>query len=349
MDKLEFKEYTEKVWGISCKQIRSDWAAQRIRALTLWALLSDALRPKHAKNKRACTRNLIREFQYPRLGPGMMWSRMREIVESRGSQVILGAPVKKVRWEPGRVLAVQAGSDLYTGKFFLSSMPIRDLILSLDPKPPRRVLKAADDFHYRDFMTVVLVLRGSDLLPDNWIYVHDPQVKVARIQIYNNWSADMVPDPDTTCLGLEYFCSQGDQLWNRSDEELIAQARAEVSHIGLADPAKFIDGTVLRVCKAYPVYDGSYKSGIAAIREFLETVPNLQLIGRNGMHRYNNQDHSMLTGILAARNILGAHYDLWQINTDSEYHEECNVPTKEQIAAMESSQPLVPELIGTRK
>jgi protoporphyrinogen oxidase len=344
-----FKRYTEKVWGIPCNQIRADWASQRIKGLTLSRVISDAFRLKRGASNKACIKSLIREFQYPRLGPGMLWSRMRDMVEARGSQVVLRCPVKKIFWESGRALAIQAGEHTYKGEYFLSSMPIRELIHSLEPKPPQDVLTAADDFHYRDFMTVILILRGRDLFPDNWIYVHDPEVKLGRIQNYNNWSSDMSPDPNTTCLGLEYFCSEGDDLWNRSNEELISQAAAEISQIGLAKADSVIDGLVVRVRKAYPVYDATYKRGINAVRSFLNEMPNLQLMGRNGMHHYNNQDHSMLTGMLAARNILGANYNLWEVNSDIEYHEQSRMLTAEQIEALESSQPLVPRTILAEK
>jgi protoporphyrinogen oxidase len=225
-------------------------------------------------------------------------------------------------------------------------MPVRELIEVLDPAPPDYLRRAVADFNYRDFLTVAVMVRGRDLFPDNWIYVHDPNVKVGRIQNYNNWSPEMVPDPETTCLGLEYFCFEGDGLWNSPDEELIASAREELRQLGLVDPSKIFDGTVLRVEKAYPIYDGNYRRGLAAVQQFLEQVPNLQLVGRNGMHRYNNQDHSMLTAMLAARNILGAHYDLWQVNVDSDYHEEGSVVTEDELRALERSQPLVPERVA---
>ncbi|HEX8087679.1 MAG TPA: NAD(P)/FAD-dependent oxidoreductase, partial [Blastocatellia bacterium] len=295
-----FKTYTEKVWGIPCDRISSEWATQRIQGLSLTGVVLNSLRLTRGGRKREI-KSLIREFQYPRKGPGMMWSRLHKIVEARGSRLFLTSPVKKIFWEPGRVVAVEAGESLHTGSHFLSSIPIRELIMSLEPEPPREVARAAGDFNYRDFLTVVLLLRGKNFFPDNWIYIHDPGVNVGRIQNYNNWSPDMVPDPETTCIGLEYFCSEGDALWRRSDEELIEQAKAELSKIGLVDPASVFDATVLRVRKAYPVYDENYRRGISAIRHFLNAVPNLQLIGRNGMHRYNNQDHSMLTAILAAR------------------------------------------------
>jgi len=317
-----FKTYTEKVWGIPCHQIQAEWAAQRIRGLSLTSLVWNALRLWRASDKQHAIKTLIHEFEYPRRGPGMMWTKTQEILETRNSRVVLEAPVEKICWEPGRVKAVQAGGRMYPGEHFVSSMPIRDLIERLDPQPPEFLRRAARDFNYRDFLTVALMVRGRDLFPDNWIYVHDPKVKVGRIQNYNNWSPEMSPDPETTCLGLEYFCFEGDQLWTTPDHELIELGCRELGQLGLVDPARISDGTVLRIQKAYPVYDATYQRGLAQVWRFLETVPNLQLVGRNGMHRYNNQDHSMLTAILAARNILGARYDLWQVNVDSEYQEE---------------------------
>jgi protoporphyrinogen oxidase len=221
-------------------------------------------------------------------------------------------------------------------------MPIRELIHALDPAPPEPVLRAAGDFNYRDFLTVALMVRGTNLFPDNWIYVHDPNVKVGRIQNYSNWSPEMVPDPAMSCLGLEYFCFEGDNLWVTPDAELVELARKELAQLGLVDPGLIADGTVLRIEKAYPVYDRAYRRGLAAVRDFLRDIPNLQLVGRNGMHRYNNQDHSMLTAMLAARNIMGARYDLWQVNVDADYHEEGAMLTEEELKAMDMSQPAVP-------
>jgi protoporphyrinogen oxidase len=337
-----FRSYTEKVWGIPCREIGADWAAQRIKGLSLSSVILNALSPRRSQSKENVIKTLIHSFEYPRRGPGMMWSKTRTIVEDRGSKVVFRAPVTKIRWEPGRVKSVEANGKTYTGTHFISSMPIRQLIEALDPAPPEQIARAAADFHYRDFLTVALICRGRDLFPDNWIYIHDPKVKVGRIQNYNNWSPDMVPDSRNTCLGLEYFCFEGDDLWTAPDEKLIELAKDEVEHLGLAQRSSVIDGTVVRMPKAYPVYDASYESGLKAIREFLAMVPNLQLVGRNGMHRYNNQDHSMLTAMLAARNVMGANYDLWQVNADSEYGEQGSIITEEELKRFNSSQPMVP-------
>lgn len=333
-----FRSYTEKVWGMPCNKIAAEWASQRIRGLSVWALLKSALRPK----SEGGARSLTREFLYPRRGPGMMWTRMAALLEQQGCSLHLNTPVERIEWDETGIRAVTANGYRYVADQFISSLPIRELIAKLDPAPPPWLVQAADDFHYRDFITVAVVLRGRDLFPDNWIYIHDPSVAVGRIQNYGNWSPEMVPQPDTSCLGLEYFCFEGDGLWQAGDSELIARARRELAHLGLAADEAFLDACVLRIRKAYPVYDESYRRGLEAIRRFLAMVPNLQLIGRNGMHRYNNQDHSMLTGILAARNVLGARFDLWELHRNSEHLEEGDEISDDEIAALEQAQPLTP-------
>jgi protoporphyrinogen oxidase len=340
-----FKTYTEKVWGIPCHEIKAEWAAQRIKDLSLFTLVWNAIKPRGKQSKDKVIKTLIHEFQYPRKGPGMMWERTRDIVEQRGSRVLMNTPVEKIHWRPGAVEAVTAGGQRFEADHFISSLPIRELIHSLDPAPPEDVLRAADDFHYRDFLTVALIIRGKDLFPDNWIYVHEGNVNVGRIQNYNNWSPEMVPDPETTCLGLEYFCNEGDGIWAMDDQALVALATRELAALGLVDTSLVVDGTVVRVKKAYPVYDEHYRRGLAAIQEFQRTIPNLQLVGRNGMHRYNNQDHSMLTAVLAARNITGAKYDLWKINVDSDYHEAGAQITETELDELERTQPLTPSRI----
>ena len=209
--------------------------------------------------------------------------------------------------------------------------------------PPKWVLEAGRDLKYRDFLTTCLIWRGTNLFPDNWIYIHEPSVRVGRIQNYGNWSQDMVPEPGMSCLGMEYFCFEGDDLWSADDADIIRMSRQEVEKLGLAKSSDVLDATVLRMPKAYPIYDGTYQRSLAAVREFAASIPNLQLVGRNGMHRYNNQDHSMLTAILASRNILGAKYDLWQVNADSDYAEEGAEVSEAELRAMEKSQPLVPQ------
>ena len=341
-----FKTYTEKVWGMPCDQIKADWAAQRIRGLTLSSAIRDAL-SRHRSPGKARHRTLTRQFLYPRRGPGMMWTRVQELVESYGSEVHLNAPVERIFWEPGRVNAVCVGGRRRTGSHFISSLPIRTLIRSLDPAAPPAVRRCADDFAYRDFLIVALILKGSNLFPDNWVYIHDPHVRVGRIQNYSNWSPEMTPDSSISGLGLEYFCSKGDSLWSMRDEELIALARKELHDIGLVGEPNVLDATVIRVPKAYPVYNATYGRGLSVVRDFLSTVPNLQLVGRNGQHRYNNQDHSMLVGLLAARNVLGARFNLWDLNTDQEFLEDGVPVTDEQLFGMEASQPQVPAMVQT--
>ena len=346
--RIFFKTYTEKVWGIPCQDIEAEWAAQRIKGLSLRSAVWSALRPRPSGSRSRVIKTLIHEFHYPRQGPGMMWRQVLTLAEQKGSRALFERPVEKIFWEPGGVRAVQAGGERYESDHFISSMPIRDLIRALDPAPPAEVRSAADDFHYRDFLTVALILKGRDLFPDTWIYVHDPNVRVGRIQNYKNWSPDMVPDPETTCLGLEYFCFEGDDLWSRPDEELIDLGLQELIHLKLVRARQFLDGAVVRMPKAYPVYDRTYRRGLAAVRGFLATVPNLQLVGRNGMHRYNNQDHSMLTGLLAARNILGEQFDLWAVNTDGDYHEDGPTVSGLDLESLASTQPRVPRRVGRR-
>jgi protoporphyrinogen oxidase len=336
-----FESFTEKVWGMECRKIAAEWAAQRIHGLSIWSLLRDAVLRRSDQR----TKTLIKEFQYPRLGPGMLWSRMKEIVEQRGIPVILNAPVESVEWQEGRLVSVQAGGETYHARDFISSIPIRELITKFRPAAPPALLAAAKKFHYRDFLTVALMVRGRNLFPDNWIYVHDPVVSAGRVQNYGNWSPEMTPGPDWTCLGVEYFCNMTDAIWKAPDEDLIALAKREMVQLGLVREHDVADGAVVRMPKAYPVYGRGYKEGLASVRDFLTTVPNLQLVGRNGMHRYNNQDHSMLTAILAARNVAGARFDLWNLSVDQDYLEAGPQISNEEIAALERAQPLVPTAI----
>jgi protoporphyrinogen oxidase len=343
-----FKTYTEKVWGVSCRELRSDWAAQRIRGLSLGILLRNALRTVQSQRDQPQAKTLISRFLYPRLGPGMMWSRMAELVQKKGSEVLFNTSVREILWEPGRITGIRTADGILRGTHYISSMAIRDLLGCLNPAPPEFLQRAAKCFHYRDFLTVVLIVRGKNLFPDNWLYIHDPGFKVGRIQNFNNWSPDMVPHPETTSLGLEYFCFENDSLWEMSDEQLLDLAGEELSGLGLVQRLAILDGVVRRVPKAYPVYDTQYKEGLAAVQEFLKGISNLQLIGRNGMHHYNNQDHSMVTGILAARNILGAKYNLWRVNSDPKYLEEGDEGL-DALVDLAETQPLVPLTIEARE
>lgn len=346
--RIFFKTYTEKVWGIPCNEIMAEWAAQRIKGLSLLAAVKSAL-IKKPQGKGEVIKTLIDAFDYPEFGPGMMWETVKEIVETNGSDLRLNSGVDKILWSRGRVDALQATIDgkpqRIEGTHFISTMPIRELIQKFDPPVPDNVLKAAEALNYRDFLTVALVIKQRELFPDNWIYIHDAAVKVGRIQNFKNWSPSMVPDPEKTCLGLEYFCFEGDGLWTMPDADLIELGKKELGLLGLATPSDVIDGSVVRMPKAYPVYDGGYAEALRVVREFLNSVPNLQLVGRNGMHKYNNQDHSMLTAMLAVKNILGANYDLWQVNAEQEYHEEVTERDKteeDEFAMLAATQPRVP-------
>jgi protoporphyrinogen oxidase len=349
-----FRSYTEKVWGIACGELNADWAAQRIRGLSLAVVLKDIFLHRPKDDEEAVVKTLINEFDYPRLGPGMMWERMAELVRAQGNTIRAGACVERIHWTPGgSVEAVEIktadGRETLRGTHFISSMPIRELVAKLAPAPPPAVAAAAEQLQYRDFITVVLIVNRRELFPDNWIYIHDPEVKLGRVQNYKNWSADMVPDREQTCLGLEYFCFEGDNLWNMPDEELIELGKTEMERIGLVNASEVREGTVVRVPKAYPVYDSSYQQALATLRRFFDTFSNLQLVGRNGLHKYNNQDHSMLTAMLAVKNILGAKHDLWEVNTEEDYQEEGTGRETDELkrsrAVVNSGQRLMPERI----
>jgi len=336
--KIFFKTYTEKVWGIPCNEISAEWAGQRVKGLSLMTALKHAILKKQPgqKDKKRVIKTLIEEFDYPKLGPGMMWRAMVEIIQKNGSQVCLGKEVEGIRWSGNKVEALEVRGDgqieLLSGKDFISSMPLREALQKFKPGVPKEVLDAANDLKYRDFLTVALIINKPEVFPDTWIYIHDPEVKVGRIQNFKNWSPFMVPEPNKTCLGLEYFCFEGDRLWNMPDEKLIELAKRELSTLGLVNQNDVEEGTVVRMPKAYPIYDSTYQKAIDAVRHFLNEFDNLQLVGRNGMHKYNNQDHSMLTALLSAENILGANHDLWAINVEQEYHEEMILVPGEEAA-----------------
>ncbi|MEQ1758415.1 MAG: NAD(P)/FAD-dependent oxidoreductase [Vicinamibacterales bacterium] len=318
-----FKTYTEKVWGVPCTEIRAEWAAQRIQGLSLARTILSAT----ALNKRdGQIKSLIHEFRYPRLGPGQMWETCHDRVVSQGHQVLMKHCVDQLVVDQGQVVGVRArtagGARTFEADHVISTLPVRSLVRALSPEPPSEVRAAAEGLRYRDFLVVALILNKDHLFPDNWIYIHTPGVQVGRIQNFNNWSAAMVPTPDTTCLGMEYFCFKGDGLWESPDADLIAQASAELEQLGLARREDVVDGTVIRMPKAYPIYDATYREHLDVVRTHVGGLGNLQLVGRNGMHKYNNQDHSMLAAILAVENMQGATHDLWNINTDLDYHEE---------------------------
>jgi protoporphyrinogen oxidase len=331
-----FKTYTEKVWGTPCTEIGSDWAAQRIKNLDLMAALKDALLSSGGRaSKGEIVSTLIDRFHYPRHGPGMMWERCRDRLRDSGIDTVTGTRVERLHHQSGRIVAAtvrdDAGDRRVEAGHFVSSMPLPGLIRALEPAPPPEILRAAGRLQFRDFLTVVLIVDRAELFPDNWIYIHSPDVLLGRIQNFKNWSPEMVPDPETTSLGLEYFVNEGDEVWSSKDEELADLGRREVEHLGLLDGAEVLDATVVRMPKAYPVYNAGHREALPIIRDYLAGFPNLHAIGRNGQHRYNNQDHSMVTGVYAARNIGGAAYDLWSVNVEQEYHEELR---EDEVAAV---------------
>jgi protoporphyrinogen oxidase len=343
-----FKGYTEKVWGMPCEEISADWAAQRIKNLDLLTALRNALFGSMTSGKAEMISTLIDQFHYPRHGPGQMWEDCARQLEKGGTKLSKETSVIGIRHQDGRVQSLRVRDtsgheEEVVGEQFLSSMPIRNLIHSLDPPPPREVIEAADSLRYRDFLTVALIIDKDDLFPDNWIYIHADELKVGRIQNFKNWSPEMVSDPKRTALGLEYFVQEHDESWSMEDADLIELGRREIAELGLASAEDVIDGTVVRMPKAYPVYDGNYQAALQVIREWLECLENLQLIGRNGQHRYNNQDHSMVTGVYAARNIIGESYDIWDVNVEADYHEEHREPDSEARATGDR---LVPERIA---
>jgi protoporphyrinogen oxidase len=344
-----FKTYTEKVWGIPCSEISADWAAQRIKGLSLIATIKNALLSSRPAHKGDVIKTLIDAFDYPEKGPGQMWEMVAEKIQRNGSTLKMKSSVEKIAWQKGKVtelvIDVNGTRESVDGTDFISSMPIQELVRKMTPKPPANVLQAADRLGYRDFLTVSLIINKADLFQDNWIYIHDSSVKVGRIQNFKNWSPDMVPDPSKTCLGLEYFCFEGDGLWTMSDDDLVKLATVELGALGLVDPKDVQDGAVVRMPKAYPIYDSIYAGAVTTIREFLAGLNNLYLVGRNGMHKYNNQDHSMLTAMLSVKNILGANYDVWEVNVDNEYHEEVSEGTQREISLVSSTQPMVPKRI----
>ncbi|MBE9224360.1 NAD(P)/FAD-dependent oxidoreductase [Phormidium sp. LEGE 05292] len=333
--RMFFKTYTEKVWGIPCSKIRADWAAQRIQGMSLKGAVINALfGSQNAKS-------LIKEFDYPILGPGMMWERCQEKLETHGIPVHLNTSVtriERVGMRIKRVIARQGDRTLeLNANNFISTMPVSALLRCLDPLPPKEVLQAAQSLKYRDFLIVSLIINREKLFPDNWIYVHSPEFKVGRIQNFKNWSPAMVPDPSKTCLGMEYFCSVGEELWQMSDADLIKLASQEAIALKIGvKPGDVEDGVVIRQRKAYPVYDAEYRQHLQVIQDYLEAFDNLQTVGRNGMHRYNNQDHSMLTAMLAVRNLFGENHDLWTVNTERSYHEEFTVEDQKSATKLSS-------------
>jgi protoporphyrinogen oxidase len=347
--RMFFKSYTEKLWGIPADQIQADWAAQRIKNLSLGKAIFNALTPRRGQTE---VTSLIEEFRYPKYGPGMMWEVATTKVVEAGADIRMSTSVEQIRDAGGGQLAVTVvGPDGLRREIkcrdLISSMPLAHLVTALGPGLPDEVKAAAAGLRYRDFLTVALVVDQKFSFPDNWIYIHAPQVKVGRIQNFGSWSPYLVQD-GKTCLGLEFFVHEGDEMWNSSDEELIKLGISEIEWLGLVARGAAQQGYVVRMPKAYPVYDTEYAANVEVIRKFLEADwPNVYPVGRNGMHRYNNQDHSMLTAMLTVENIAeGARHDIWAVNVEEEYHEEkSGSPAPESGTGRDA--PILPVAAGT--
>jgi protoporphyrinogen oxidase len=324
-----FKTQSEKVWGVPCTEIQADWGAQRIKNLSLFRAAWEALKPKRLRVRRSAQKqvtSLIEEFNYPKYGPGMMWERCADVVAAHGTKVVFNSQVNAVHHEGGRAVAVTAETEGVPTRYectdVISSMPITALLRGMQPPPPAEVIAAADGLRYRDHITVALVVPEANSFPDNWIYINDPNVKVGRVQNFGRWSPFLVKD-GRTCLGLELFVNEGDEWWSMSDDDLVETGKRELEQIGLVKAADVERGYVVRMPKAYPFYDAHYQENVAVLAEWIrQHAPNVFPVGRNGMHRYNNQDHSMLTAMLSVENIFGARHDIWSVNVEAEYHEE---------------------------
>jgi protoporphyrinogen oxidase len=340
-----FKGYTEKVWGVSTTELRSEWAAQRIKGLSFFS----AAKAAFFGNKGDEIKSLIGAFNYPRYGPGQMWEMMTERIEEMGGEVRLECPATNIEVQDGRVVRIDTPDGPIEPRGTISSLPLRHMVGLTSPSAPAAIQDAAQGLRYRDFMTVALVLDGEDLFPDNWIYIHEDGVRVGRIQNYRSWSPWMVPDPDTACVGLEYFCFKGDDLWTMDDDDLVALATHELQELGLARPEQVRRGYVVRVPLAYPMYDETYAQRVATIRTWLDPLEDFVQVGRNGLHRYNNSDHSMLSAMRAVDNIVkGERHDIWAVNVESAYHEEqtdadAEEPYLRAPATMYEREPLVAE------
>jgi protoporphyrinogen oxidase len=338
-----FKDYTEKVWGVPCDRISAEWGAQRIKGLSIVEALRHALRQRfgRATKEQATKTSLIEHFLYPRLGPGQMWQEVARRVTGGGGEIRFGRYVTGLRHDRGRIVSVLTADATGTvtevvADYVISTMPVKDLVAGLQPPAPADVREVAAALPYRDFITVGLLVsrmranrqaqsaRADNMPPDNWIYIQERDVRVGRLQVFNNWSPDLVADEGKVWLGLEYFCQEGDDLWRRTDQAMIEFAADELEKIGMIDRVDVLDGTVIRVPKTYPAYFGSYED-FPRVRAWLDDLENLYLVGRNGMHRYNNQDHSMLTAKLAVEAILDGKVGkaaIWAVNIDDDYHED---------------------------
>lgn len=318
-----FKTYTEKVWGIPCEEIQAEWAAQRIKGLSLRSVVANSIqRPGKGK----VIKSLINEFQYPRLGPGQMYETLADKARSMGSKIHLGHRVEKIHHDGYRITGVDVTANgtsfTDTGTDYISSMPLPELVMNMDPPSPKEVRDAARSLRFRALLTVNLLMDLPQELPDTWVYIHDPSVQAGRVQYFANWSPSMVPNPAQSSMGLEYFCWEDDAIWTMDDAQIIAMAKKEVAALGLGDPNRVFDAFVVRMPKSYPVYDGQYARHVEVLRTYLAAFENLQLCGRYGLFKYNNMDHSILTAMYAVENIFGADHDVWQVNDEDDYHEE---------------------------
>ncbi len=345
-----FKSYTEKVWGIECKEISAEWGAQRIKGLSILKTITHILKKMMPKKKTDISQkdvetSLIEQFLYPKYGPGQMWEEVAGLVKKLGGEILMHWDVEEIQHNGnGRVTAVTAKSTetgetrSFVGDYFFSTMPMKELVADLNPPAPPEIKQISDGLVYRDFITVGVLcdkikLRetSGELVKDNWIYIQEPDVLVGRLQIFNNWSPSMVANPDHIWIGLEYFCNEGDALWNRSDAEMIQLAKEELASMNMLESSDIVDATVIRVPKTYPAYFGSYDR-FPELVSYVNQFENLFLVGRNGMHKYNNQDHSMLTAMTAVDNIIAdvrSRDNLWALNTEQEYHEEKEQPEKQ--------------------
>lgn len=343
--KTFFKDYTEKVWGVPCSKIPAEWGAQRIKNLSITETIVHAVKAILKKDKSIeqskTNTSLIEQFLYPKFGPGQMWETVAEIIEKKGGTIIKNADVLKIN-SNNQLITELVYKDQHneevtlTGDYFFSTMPVKELTVAMSHYAPEDVVTTGSNLQYRDFITVGLLLNklqlitaktnseNSNLIPDNWIYIQESEVKLGRLQIFNNWSPFMIADPTKVWLGLEYFCNEGDELWNMDDDKFIQFAIKELEAIKIINSTDVLDSTIIRMPKAYPAYFGSYNQ-FDLIKKFTDNFPNLFLIGRNGMHKYNNQDHSMLTAITAVNNIITGEINkenIWKVNTEQEYHEE---------------------------
>ena len=329
-----FRTYTEKVWGMSCRDISADWAAQRIKGLSLASAVLHALKPPPKVtdgDRQGVIKTLLTHFRYPRKGPGMLWEAAADKLQRAGGTLRMSARVTGAHWDAATSTWTlthttnDGAPQTVSGTHVISSAPLRELVLGVTPPVPTAVREAASGLRYRDFLTVALIVNERGVFSDNWIYIHDPGVKVGRVQNFKSWSPELVPDPSLACYGLEYFCFEGDGLWTSTDADLVALGTREMQQLGLLQADDVVDGCVVRQHKAYPVYDDRYASNVAIIRQHLDTAfPTLHVVGRNGMHKYNNQDHAMMTAMLTVKNIVAgdARFDVWQVNQDAEYHED---------------------------